>query len=96
MRIKCGWCGRPTERPRCQWCRRDPDLPYVQRRSAAPVVEAHPEGRPPLDEREVRNRWQAALRDLKSRGIEPTVEALAEALDRSPRTIREWRAKFDL
>ncbi len=95
-RVRCGWCGRPTPVTACVWCRRDPALPYLQRGGVPPVIEAHAEGRPPLDERDIRLRWQAALRELRSRGQEPTVEAMAEALDRSPRTVREWRAKFGL
>ncbi len=95
-RVRCGWCGRPTTPTACLWCHRDPALPYLQRGRPVRVIDAHAEGRPPLDERDIRLRWQAALRELRSRGQEPTVEAMAEALDRSPRTVRQWRAKFGL
>jgi uncharacterized protein YjcR len=29
-------------------------------------------------------------------GREPTIEAIAERLDRSPRTVRAWKQRFDL
>ena len=96
MRIACGWCGHPTLPGRCGYCGRDPELPYRQRGREAPVVSDHVEGRPPLSERDIRERYDAARRDLRSRGVEATVEALAEALDRSPRTVREWKSRFGL
>jgi hypothetical protein len=34
--------------------------------------------------------------ELAASGHEPTVEAIAEKLDRSPRTVRAWRQRFAL
>lgn len=96
MRIACGWCGHPTTPAACLYCGRDPSLPWVQRGQAPPVVPEHAEGRPALDERDVRRRYEEARDALVAEGREPTVEAIAERLDRSPRTVREWRQKFAL
>jgi hypothetical protein len=95
-RIACGWCGHPTPAGRCLYCGRDPVLPWFQRGREAPVLPEHESGRPTLDERDIRRRYQEACDALVAAGREPTVEAIAERLDRSPRTIREWRAKFAL
>lgn len=94
--IRCGWCGDPTaNRLRCDACGRDPELPYAQR-GTAPVEERHGDGRPALDASAIRQSYQAARAALASRGREATVEAIAEELDRSPRTVRDWRRRFGL
>lgn len=95
MRLLCGWCGRPTDEGECANCHRDPALPYLQRQARVPTIEPH-EGRPALDETDIRRRYLAAVDDIERNGRPATVEAIAEALDRSPRTIREWRKKFGL
>jgi uncharacterized protein YjcR len=53
-------------------------------------------GRPALDAREIRLAYDQAKADLVSSGHEATVEAIAEKLDRSPRTVRAWRQRFAL
>lgn len=95
-RIACGWCGHPTCRERCLYCGRDPVLPWTQRGLVPPEVTEHEPGRPSLDERDIRRRYQEAHDALVAAGRKPTVEAIAEQLDRSPRTVRDWRTKFGL
>ena len=95
-RIACGWCGHPTVRGCCLYCGRDPALPWAQRGVEPPEVIEHESGRPALDERDIRRRYEEACDALVAEGRKPTVEAIAERLDRSPRTVREWRAKFGL
>jgi hypothetical protein len=95
-RIRCGWCGLLTcSRDRCDECAADPVRPWFQRGVEVPV-ERHDEGRPALDATAIRERYAAARAVVTGRGAEPTVEALAEELDRSPRTVRDWRRRFDL
>jgi len=53
-------------------------------------------GRHALDEAEIRTRYETARAGLTAAGRAATVEALAEALDRSPRTVREWRKRYAL
>jgi transposase len=50
-------------------------------------------GRPALDARGIRLAYDAARSAL---GPNATIEAIAEKLDRSPRTVRAWKARFDL
>lgn len=92
--IECGWCGVPTSTPdRCQSCRHeDPAKPWVQRGQEPPSVTSTP-GRPALDEHAIRARYAEARAAL---GVAATVEAIAERLDRSPRTVREWRKRYGL
>ena len=97
MRIVCGWCARATSPGQCAYCGRDPRLAWKQRGAQPPVADHDAEaGRPPLDAREIRRRYDEARAVLVTAGREPTVERLAEALDRSPRTVREWRKRFGL
>lgn len=92
--ICCGWCGWPTpDEPRCVGCNRDPQLPWRQRGQTAPVISHAEAGRPALDAAAIRAAYLGARERL---GPKATVEAIAEALDRSPRTIREWRKRFVL
>ena len=64
---------------------------------AVPAADHDPgEGRPSLEPREIRARYDAARHELVTAGREPTIEAIAERLDRSPRTVRDWRKRFDL
>jgi hypothetical protein len=53
-------------------------------------------GRPALDGRDVRHLYDSAVSALLATGREPTVEAIAEKLDRSPRTVRGWKTRFGL
>lgn len=95
-RVVCGWCMHPTDPAICGYCGRDPALPWSQRGRRVPTI-AHAEpGRPPLDENEIRRRYEEARHRLLDTGREVTIEALAELLDRSPRTVREWRQRFGL
>lgn len=83
--IVCGWCGRHTANTdRCTSCGHpDPELPFVQRGEVAPRV---PAGRPTADKALIRRR----LGEARAAGA-VTVEAQAEYLDVSPRTVRRWR-----
>jgi Homeodomain-like domain-containing protein len=96
--IACGWCGEPTpEVDRCTGCGRDPRLPYLQRVTEPPIRERDEDGgRPALDAASVRQRYREAKLAIEGRGGAPTVEAIAEELDRSPRTVRDWRRRFGL
>lgn len=89
--IVCGWCGKPTANAdRCSTCgHADPARPWVQRGQDAPVVANHDPGRPTLDAHDVARRLAAARASLEGRPA--TVDALAEALDVSPRTVRRWQ-----
>lgn len=82
--IICGWCGHPTQNEiRCSSCgHEDPSRPWTQRGQDAPTIA----GRTNPDD--VRKRLAEATRDL---GGSPTIEALAERLGVSPRTVRRWR-----
>jgi Homeodomain-like domain len=94
--IRCGWCHAAT--PDNAWCavcsHPDPRIPWEQRNLPVPVLQT--EGRPSLDEQDVRHRYAEAKASLEAEGRSATVEAIAERLDRSPRTVREWRARFSL
>lgn len=95
--IHCGWCGVSTpDIDRCANCgHRDPRTPWEQRGLTVPT-EAATEGRPTLDEHEIRARYAEAVAVIRAAGSPPTIEAIAERLDRSPRTVREWRKRFNL
>jgi hypothetical protein len=90
--IVCGWCGRATsEGDRCVMCHHeDPARPYVQRRLDVPRLDAH-DGRPTLVPADVARRLATARRQLEEAGRTVTIEALAEVLEVSPRTVRRWR-----
>lgn len=97
-RIACGWCGEPTlDAGRCAECGRDPRLPWTQR-GDEPSARIHDEdgGRPALDAAAVRQRYADAKAAIEGRGHVATIEAIAEELDRSPRTVRDWRKRFGL
>ncbi len=94
-RIICGWCARTTAAGRCTSCGRDAALPWAQRGVEPPTV-SDEAGRPTLDEATVRAQYAAARDAVINAGHEPTVEAIAERLERSPRTVRDWRRRFDL
>jgi hypothetical protein len=93
--ILCGWCGHATDAETCRTCGRDPVVPWAQRGQKPPPVLSEA-GHPALDEAEVRTRYGEAVANLKAAGRTPTVEAIAEQLDRSPRTVRDWRKRFGL
>lgn len=95
--IRCGWCGMPTgDGSICGLCGRDPGLPWRQRGKPVPVIGHHDAGRPPLDAHTIRSQYGAARLVLLAAGRTPTVEAIAEELGRTPRTVREWRVRFGL
>lgn len=92
--IACGWCGKPTDPDaRCVWCRhREPAKPWEQRGEDPPTFGAT-DGRPELDPEAVAARLRDGHARLRSEGRDVTVEALAEVLDVSPRTVRRWQQK---
>lgn len=97
--IRCGWCGAWTDdATRCRACgHRDPRVPWEQRGEDVPREETTGAGgRPVLDEREVRRLYGEAVRSLEERGVPVTAEAIAVEVDRSARTVREWRKRFGL
>lgn len=94
-RIECGWCGSPTKPERCSSCGRAPEQPWIQRGQEAPRIPTKA-GRPGLDEKTVRSLWAQAKRELAAEGRPATLDAIAEKLDRDPRTVREWRVRFSL
>jgi ribosome-binding protein aMBF1 (putative translation factor) len=87
----CGWCARLTSSAdRCSACgHEDPARPWRQRGMEPPTWQAQDAGRPTLDVGDVRRRLADGRRQLGDRPA--TVEALAEALDVSPRTVRRWQ-----
>ena len=97
MRVVCGWCNHPTPPGACEYCGRQAALPWVQRGMAVPAADHDTgPGRPALDGRDVRHLYDSAVSALLATGREPTVEAIAEKLDRSPRTVRGWKTRFGL
>ena len=103
-RIVCGWCGRPTIAARfgkpanCEHCRRDPRRPWEQRAQRPPEVadDRAAGGRPALSAGAITRLYADARAAIAAEGREPTVEAIAERLERSPRTVRQWRQRFGL
>lgn len=93
--IVCGWCAKPTKPGACSTCSRPAELPWTQRGQEPPTVDVKA-GRPTLDEKAIRAAWTKAQRDLRAAGKAATLDAIAEALDRSPRTVREWRVRYSL
>ena len=97
MRVICGWCHHPTPSGACDYCGRPAAQPWLQRGMAVPAADHDSgSGRPALDGREVRLAYDAAREDLLRGGHEATIEAIAEKLDRSPRTVRAWKQRFAL
>jgi hypothetical protein len=97
VRVVCGWCHHPTPPERCDYCGRPPAVPWLQRGQAVPAADHDGgAGRPALDAKEIRLAYDAAVAALQGAGHEATIEALAEKLDRSPRTVRAWRQRFAL
>lgn len=95
-RIPCGWCGHVTSQDAtCPDCGRDPVTAWMQRGQTPPVLHED-EGRPPLSASDIRTRYATARAAVVARGRTPTVESIAEELDRSPRTVRDWRKRFSL
>jgi hypothetical protein len=96
-RIACGWCGAPTpDVGACTSCGRDPRLPWIQRALEPPEIPDEKAGRPALDRDAIRVEYDRAVSELTGLGQPVTVSRIAERLGRSDRTIREWRARFDL
>lgn len=93
-RVVCGWCGGTTQPARCAACGRDPLVAWRHRGRDAPTVPDS--GRRPLDGAEVRRLYEEARFAVVSAGGLPTIEAIANRLDRSPRTVRAWRQRFGL
>jgi hypothetical protein len=87
--ILCGWCGKATaNHERCTSCGHVlPEVPWTQRGQDPPTV-AHEPGRPATDPGDVGRRLAAAHASL---GPHATVDAVAELLDVSPRTVRRWQ-----
>lgn len=95
-RIVCGWCGGPAiDGDPCPDCGRDPRLAWTHRGLEPPAV-ASASGRPTLGAAEARQLYEAAKSAVEERGATATVDAIAEELDRSPRTVRRWRDTFGL
>jgi len=94
MRVICGWCGRETVQYSCDYCSRDPELPYVQRAVEPVTVTVEGPGRPELDEKTVRKRYDAAKTAIAHEGGIPTTEAIAERMDVTPRTVRAYRKRY--
>lgn len=91
-KLVCGWCGQVTvDKAECDACGRDPRKPYRQRGIWPPTFETPERGRPVLDLRAAHRRVAEAERNLREAGRPVTVEAIAEFLDVTPRTIRRWR-----
>ena len=88
--IACGWCGKATaDGDRCAVCAHPgPALPWTQRGRPVPVV-THEPGRPAVDPAEASHRLARARAALGSRPA--TIDALADAADVTPRTIRRWQ-----
>lgn len=89
--IECGWCGQPSAPDRCGHCHRDPAVPWRQRGLEPVPLRTDAVGRPALDPDELRHRFAVARKDL---GEHATVDALAERLDVSPKTVRRWLARI--
>ena len=53
-------------------------------------------GRPTLDDTEIRRRYGEAITGLRAQNRPLTQEAIAEWLGVSPRTVRDYRRRFDL
>ena len=97
MRVVCGWCHHPTPANLCEYCGHNPAVPWLQRGAPVPAADHDAgAGRPSLDGREIRAAYDEAVAQLTRSGYEPTVEAIAEKLDRSPRTVRSWKQRFGL
>jgi hypothetical protein len=72
-------------------------VPWLQRGAAPPAADRDAEqGRPALEPRAIRQRYDDARAALVAAGHEPSIEAIAERLDRSPRTVRSWKQRFGL
>lgn len=96
-RITCGWCGGPTANgDTCDQCGRDPRLAWTQRGRAPLEIAESPAGRPALDSAGIREMYGEAKASLIAAGRDPTIDAIAERLDRSPRTVRAWKQRFAL
>lgn len=78
--IVCGWCAAITGPMTCQACGRDPVVPWVQR-GQEPRSEAQAKR---LD---ISRRLTEARRAL---GPGATVDAIAELVGVSSRTVRRW------
>jgi len=77
--IRCGWCGRAADVVVCSHCRRDPGEAWRQRGQEPPDIDVN------------RDRLARATAEITAEGRSPTIEAIAEHLDVSPRTVRRWR-----
>ncbi len=96
-RILCGWCGLATAAGQpCHHCGRDPRVAWEHRGATPPELPDPTAGRRPLDEAAIREQYEGARAAITAAGHDPTVEAIAERLDRSPRTVRAWKQKFAL
>lgn len=84
MGLICGWCGEDTIADPCSECgHEDPGKPWVQRNVPQPTGNGN------------QRRLSRARKAIESRGERATIEALAEELQVSPRTVRRWREMAD-
>jgi hypothetical protein len=78
----CGWCGQPTRVDPCSVCNHeDPDRPWLQRGQRPPTTIQ-------VKRNDIRHRLAQARREL---GPGATVDAIAESIGVSPRTVRRWQ-----
>jgi len=97
MRVVCGWCHHPTPPGVCDYCGRAAAVPWIQRGMAVPAADHDGgQGRPSLDARDTRALYDSAVTAILASGHEASIDAIAEKLDRSPRTVRAWKARFGL
>ena len=72
-------------------------MPWIQRGMAVPAADHDGgQGRPSLDARDTRALYDSAVTAILASGHEASIDAIAEKLDRSPRTVRAWKARFGL
>ena len=75
----CGWCGNASAGDPCTSCgHEDPDRPWRQRNVPPPI-------------KSPARRLTAARRVIEADGRKATIEAMAEELGVSSRTVRRWR-----
>jgi hypothetical protein len=72
-------------------------VPWIQRGQPVPAADHDAgQGRPSLDGPAVRQAYDSAVSAILAEGRLATVESISEKLSISPRTLRTWKARFDL